>query len=155
MRTLRRYEDPELVTGTRDDTARGYRGVGWSLGSAVAAIVGVAYAVVGLIALVRAGVDETWYRPVVQVLDANHTALLGAIEVGGGVLLLLAGASRSRGLAALIGLAMVVAGVVAGTQTGDLARQLAIEDWWAWTVAGAGAVVALTALSSPTHRRVV
>src|SRR5262245_55958904 len=123
MRTLRRHDDPALVTDDRDDVAPSYGG--WSVGSAVAAIVGAAYAVIGLIGLIRAGIDESWYRPVVQVLDANHTPLLAALEVGGGVLLLVAAASRSRSLAALLGLAMVVAGVVAAVQTEDLARQLA------------------------------
>jgi hypothetical protein len=157
MRVLRRHEEPlrtddvEYVDRTVAPSYATTVAGGWTVGGALVAAVGVAVALVGLVALVRAGVDDTWFRPVVQVLDANHTALLGALELGAGALLILAGALQWRGLAALVGLAMIVGGVFGAIETSEVSRQLAIEDWWAWTGAGAGALVALAALI-PTTR---
>ncbi|HEV7759180.1 MAG TPA: hypothetical protein VGO78_09330, partial [Acidimicrobiales bacterium] len=73
----------------------------WSWADAVVSVIGAGLALIGLIVLARAGINRTWYRPVVHVLDADHTAALGAAEVGAGVLLMLAGVARSRAAAAL------------------------------------------------------
>jgi hypothetical protein len=38
----------------------------------------------------------------------------------------------------------------------ELQRELAIERWWAWTLAAAGVVLALSALQAPReHRKAV
>jgi hypothetical protein len=118
----------------------------WSVGDVLVALIGAALAAVGIIVLVRTGVNSTWYRPTTSVLDANHTPLLGLIEAGTGVVLVLAALARMRFVTTLIGLAMAVAGVVAAVETSEWSRELAIEDWWAWTMAGVGLVVALLAL---------
>ena len=75
------------------------------LGSLVAIAAGAALAVVGSVALLRTGIDGTWFRPRVEVLDADHTALLGALEIGAGLLLLLVGLTGSRVPVAILGLA--------------------------------------------------
>ena len=172
MAVLRRHGDPQLDERWTDDdvadrrvpdrteiveqpveprlaTERDVAVERWSLSDVLIALVGAAMTVVGAIALVRTGVDRSWYRPVTEVLEANHTPLLGAIEVGAGVLLMLAGAFRSRALAALIGLAMVVGGILGAVETSEVSRELAIEDWWAWLAVGVGAFVTLIALVSP------
>lgn len=118
----------------------------WSVGDILVALIGAALAAVGIVVLVRTGVNETWYRPTTSILDANHTPLLGLIEAGTGVLLVLTALARMRFVTTLIGLAMAVAGVVAAIETSEWSRELAIEDWWAWTLAGVGLVVALLAL---------
>jgi hypothetical protein len=103
--------------------------------------------------LLRAGVNDTWFRPRVEVLDANHTALLGAIEVGAGILLLVAGLVRIRVLVAVLGLAMAIAATAAAIDPAELQRELAIERWWAWTLVAVGAVLTLAALQVPSERR--
>jgi hypothetical protein len=118
----------------------------WSIADALVALIGAALAVVGGIALARAEVDSTWFRPVVDVLDADHTALLGVAELGAGILLILVAAARSRALAILLGVALAVAAAVAAVESAEVRRELAIEDWWAWLLCGAGVLVALTAL---------
>jgi hypothetical protein len=118
----------------------------WSVGDVLVALIGAALAAVGIIVLVRTGVNETWYRPTTSIFDANHTPLLGLIEAGTGAVLVLAALARMRFVTTLIGLAMAVAGVVAAMETSEWRRELAIEDWWAWTMAGVGLVVALLAL---------
>jgi hypothetical protein len=119
----------------------------WSVGDVLVALIGAALAAVGIIVLVRTGVNSTWYRPTTSIFDANHTPLLGVIEAGTGAVLVLAALARMRFVTTLIGLAMAVAGVVAAIETSEWSRELAIEDWWAWTMAGVGLVVALLALA--------
>lgn len=128
----------------------------WSnvgLAAFVAIAAGAALSVVGLVALVRAGVDRTWFRPRVEVLDADHTALLGVLEIGAGILLLLVGLLRSRFLVAIVGLAMAMVATAAAIEPGELQRELAIERWWAWVLAAVGVVLTLSALHVPHERR--
>jgi hypothetical protein len=125
---------------------------GLNLGSLAAIAAGAALAVVGAVALLRAGVDDTWYRPRVEVLDADHTALLGALEVGAGIVLLLAGLIRVRVLVAILGLAMAISATAAAIDPAELHRELAIERWWAWTLVGAGVVLTLASLQVPRER---
>ncbi|MGH9213129.1 MAG: hypothetical protein ACRD2C_21025 [Acidimicrobiales bacterium] len=149
---MRRHADPDVDdVVTTDDAVVSRRPAGvvasrWSVADGLVAIIGAGLALIGLVALVRTGVDDTWFRPVERVLDANHTALLGAGELGAGVLLMLAGAAPSRALAALVGLGMAVGGALAAIETNEVSRELAIEEWWAWTLAGTGALVAVIVL---------
>lgn len=124
-----------------------------SLGPLVAIASGVALAIIGSVALMRAGVDETWFQPRVQVLDADHTALLGVLEIGAGVALIVSGATGSRVLVAILGLALAVGAAALAVEPAELQRELAIERWWAWVLAAAAAVLVLSALSPPVVRR--
>jgi hypothetical protein len=128
-----------------------------SLGPLLAIAAGAALAVVGSVALVRTGIDGTWFRPRTEVLDADHTALLGALEIGAGLLLLLGGLTGSRVLVAILGLAMALGATAVAIEPQELQRELAIERWWAWTLAAAGVVLALAALQVPRehHKTVV
>jgi hypothetical protein len=124
-----------------------------SLGPLLAIAAGAALAVVGSVVLIRTGIDGTWFRPRVEVLDADHTALLGALEVGVGLVLLLAGATGSRALVAILGLSMAIGATAIAIEPAELQRELAIEQWWAWTLAGVGAVLTLAAVQAPLQRR--
>jgi hypothetical protein len=126
----------------------------WSWADAVVSVIGAGLALIGLVVLARAGINRTWYRPVVEVLDADHTAALGAAEVGAGVLLMLAGVARSRAAQALVGLAMAIMGALAAIQIDEVRHELAIEQWWAWLLAGVGLLVAVVALVPPRRSRV-
>jgi hypothetical protein len=119
----------------------------WSIADVLIALVGAALVAIGVVVLVRTGVNSTWYEPSTSFLDATHTPLLGIIEAGTGAALLLAALGRLRFVTTIIGLAMAVGGVVAAIETSEWSRELAIEDWWAWTMAGVGLVVALLALA--------
>jgi hypothetical protein len=124
-----------------------------SLASLLAIAAGAALAVVGSVALLRTGIDSTWFRPRIEVLDADHTALLGALEIGAGLLLLLAGLTGSRVVVAVLGLAMALGATAIAIEPEELQRELAIERWWAWALAAAGAVLTLAALQAPRERR--
>jgi hypothetical protein len=135
------------VPGRRVETTTAERA--WSPAAILATIAGAGLAVVGIITLIRTGVNETWYRPVTEVLDANHTPFLGAIEVGVGVLLLLLGLSGSRFLVAAAGIAGALLATAAAVEPEELTRELAIERWWAWALAAAGVVLTLAAIYEP------
>ena len=124
-----------------------------SLSPLLAIAAGAALAVVGSVALLRTGVDETWFRPRVEVLDADHTALLGALEIGAGLVLLLVGLMGSRVAVAILGLAMALGATAVAIEPEELQRELAIETWWAWALAAVGVVLTLSALHTSRERR--
>jgi hypothetical protein len=133
--------------------ARRSRWANPSLGPMVAIAAGAALAILGGVVLMRAGVDDTWSQPRVQVFDANHTALLGALEIGVGVVLMIAGATGSRLLVAILGLALAIAAAAVAIEPAELQSELAIERWWAWVLAATGAGLVLSALAPPFARR--
>ena len=95
----------------------------WNLGSALVLLAGAALAVLSAAAVVRTGINETWFSPAEEVAGIRHTPLLATIEAG-------------------VGLLLVIAGV--GALEPDLgAGRLAAERWWliALAVAGAGLAV--------------
>ncbi len=124
-----------------------------SLGPLLAIVAGAALVAFGCIVLARTGLDGTWYRPRREVLDADHTALLGVLEIGVGVILLLAGVTGSRVLVAILGLAMALGATAIAIEPEELQRELAIERWWAWTLAALGVTLTLSALQAPRRRR--
>lgn len=146
-----RTEPVTPVTTTRESEVVIER---WSIADALVAVIGAGLALVGGLALVRTGVDSSWYRPVERVADADHTPLLGAIELGAGVLLMLTAAARSRALPALTGLGIAVAGALAAIENNEVSRELAIEERWAWLLAGVGVLVTIVSLVPPRRRRV-
>jgi lysylphosphatidylglycerol synthetase-like protein (DUF2156 family) len=115
----------------------------WDIGSLLAVASGVALIVIGAVALVRTGVDSSWYRPVEQVAGIDHTALLGAIEVGVGALLVLAGLAGARTFAALIALMAGVGAALVAIEPSLVDRELALERGWAVALAVGGIFLAL------------
>ncbi len=115
----------------------------------IAALVGLVLTVIGLIAIVRAGLDDPVEQPVIEVLGLTHTAWLGVIEVGIGLGLLLSGAARSRGGAILFGSILAIGAFVGAVQQDSFEETLALESSFAWVLVVAGAVVVLAALLVP------
>jgi hypothetical protein len=129
----------------------------WDVGSVLATAAGVALTVIGILALIRTGVNETWYEPVENIAGTSHTPLLGAIEVGVGVLLILAGLAGARMLAALIAVAAGVAALVVAIEPSLVDDELAMERSFATLiaiVALALAVVLLVARERREDRRI-
>jgi hypothetical protein len=138
----------ELVTEERVDVVKPR----WNVGTVLSTLCGAALTALGVAALVETGVNSTWYTPVESVLDINHTPLLAAIEIGVGVLLLLFGLAGARVLTALVCLAAAVAAGVAAVDPDQVQRELAIERWWAITLAASGLVLALLVMASRPAR---
>ena len=148
-------DDDIRTTPTRDDDIRGdtvdegraypqevvqYK---WSPANVIVVLAGVALAALGIVALIRTEINETWYTPVVTVARINHTPLLGAIEVGVGALLVILGLLGVRMLTAFVCLAGAVAAAVAAMDPARFETELAIERWWAIALAAGGAALAI------------
>lgn len=118
----------------------------------VAAIAGVAFLVVGLIAMTRAGFKGPLDVPVVKVVGFTHTAILGIVEAVIGACLLIAGASRSRGATIFFGTILAIGAFVGAVQTKYFVKALALQKNFAWLVCIVGVVVVLTALVLPRLR---
>ena len=144
--------DPVVVT---DDGETKIRERAWTFapGQIVSMIVGIGAVALGLVALIRAGIDGSLATPVVEVLGFTHTAWLGLAEIGLGVLLILAGTgARGRFLSVLLGAGMVITGVLIGAETGEMPEELALEQDFGWMLALFGALVAIAAMALPVWR---
>jgi len=119
----------------------------------IAGIAGLVILVVGLIAIVRGGFDGPMSDPVVKVLGFTHTTTLGLIEVGIGLALLLAGATRSRSGEIFFGTVLGVGAFVGAVQTESFKHSLALESSMAWLLVVVAAVVVLSAMLMPRYVR--
>jgi len=115
----------------------------WSPANVLVVLAGVALAALGVVALIRTEINETWYTPVETVAGINHTPLLAAIEVGVGALLVILGLLGIRMLTAFVCLAGAVAAAVAAMDPARFETELAIERWWAIALAAGGAALAV------------
>lgn len=116
-------------------------------------VAGIALTVIGAVALARAGLDGPLEEPVVQVAGISHTALLGAIEVGVGLLTILAGVSRDRGTMLFASITFGVAALVAAIEPSVGGDALAIERSWAVVLVVGFAVLAIAAAVAPSMLR--
>lgn len=106
-------------------------------------VAGALLIIVGAVALVRTGIDGSWYDPVVQVAGIGHTALLGLAEVVVGALLVVAGLVHARVAAAVVALVAGIGAAVAAIEPDAVERELALERGWAIVLAVAGILIAL------------
>ena len=119
--------------------------------SIIAGIAGLVILVVGLIAIVRGGFDGPMSDPVVQVLGFTHTTTLGLIEVGIGLALLLAGATRSRTGEIFFGSVLGIGAFVGAVQTESFRHSLALESSMAWLLVIIALIVVLSAMLMPRY----
>src|ERR1700752_1728110 len=83
----------------RSETTTSASRVVVSPGQVIAGVLGLIVAIVGVITVARAGIDSSMNEPIVRAGGFDQSALLGAIEVGLGVLLILGALSyAARGL---------------------------------------------------------
>jgi hypothetical protein len=143
--------DDDIRDDVRDDTMDERRAYPrqevvqykWSPANVLVVLAGVALAALGIVALIRTEINETWYTPVETVARINHTPLLAAIEVGVGALLVILGLLGVRMLTAFVCLAGAVAAAVAAMDPARFETELAIERWWAIALAAGGAALAV------------
>jgi hypothetical protein len=121
----------------------------YAFDSVVVGLVGLAFLLVGLIAMTRAGFDGSMRDPVVEVLGFTHTATLGIIEAGIGLCLLLCAATMTRGGSVFFGLVLGVGAVVGAVQTESFTSSLALESGLAWLSVLAAVLVVLVSLLVP------
>lgn len=75
-------------------------------------LIGITLTVVGVLAVVRAGIDDTWNAPQANVIGLHQSALVGAGEILLGLLLIAGSASvLNRSILGFTGALVFVAGV--------------------------------------------
>jgi len=124
----------------------------WSPASIAAVLVGAFLLVIGIVAMIRADVGNSFTAQTADVAGLPHTALLGVIEAAAGALLLLAGVSRSRGTVMFVSAAMVIFGIVILMEHESLQDDLGVESAHGWWAIGLGAGVLLIAVLAPWTR---
>lgn len=153
-----RDDGPDRDLDGRDDVADREveieRTRSFSLGQLVSFVIGGLLLAMGIIALIRTGIDRPLDQPVEDILGWDHTPLLGLFEVGAGALLVLfALRPGGRWFIGLIGLALVAAGVLIASENDWTVDNLRAEQGYGWLVALAGAIAALAALITPRRRQ--
>jgi uncharacterized membrane protein HdeD (DUF308 family) len=125
----------------------------WTAATIVALLCGAALIVIGVIAVVRGDLQGSINDPVVEVAGWSHTPLLGLIEIGAGVLLLLS--STSLGAQMVIGAAVAIFGIIALIEPTVVSDTMEIESSLAWVIILLGAApFAAAAISTiPRTRR--
>jgi hypothetical protein len=115
----------------------------------VHAAIGVFLVVMGIIAIIRGGLNGDLTQPTFDVIGITHSAAVGIGELIGGALLLLAAAGPSgRFLGLVVGLAMIIFGaVLLGDKT--TMSDVGTEDGLAWLSIALGAVAVIAGLIPP------
>ena len=121
----------------------------YAVDSVIVGVVGLALTIIGLLAITRAGVHGPMDDPVVKVIGFTHTATLGLIEAGIGVVLLICAASTSRAASIFFGLVLGVGALIGALQTDSFDRSLALESGFAWLAVIAAIVVVMASFLVP------
>jgi len=146
------------TTDRTDSNVETVPGRRWSPAQFVALVVGVAAIVFGIVALAKTGIHGDSLRsPHREVWSFDHTPLLAVVEIGFGVLLVLASVSAgaSRAFMALLGVLAVAFGVVilADAWPARMHRWFGVHDRNAWLFVIVGGIVVIAGLVLPTFSR--
>ena len=106
---------------------------------------GAALVILGIVAMMRGDFSNTWTDPV-TVAGITQTPLLGVIEIGAGVVLMLValGSAASR---VAVGIILAIAGAVLWVANGDLRADVGAEWWFGAIIAIGGGLIAVLALA--------
>lgn len=121
--------------------------------SILSIVAGALLVIVGAVALLRSDLHGSLSDPMVKVAGLTHTPLLGLIEIGIGIILMLGGADRSRSTVVFMGSALVVFGIILVIQSESLRDELGVtaaHGWWAIVI---GAALLIGAAMLPTFTR--
>jgi hypothetical protein len=116
-----------------------------SPGQVLAGVLGLVIAVIGVMTVSRGGIDSSLNEPIVRAAAFDQSALLGSIELGLGLLLILGALSyAARGLIIGVGVVMVLGGVFLGAAGSTILRNVGTVHGtgWAIMVGGITAMVA-------------
>jgi MFS family permease len=116
-------------------------------------LAGVAALVLGVGAIALAGLAGSITEPVVKVFGFSHTPLLGVIEVGVGVVLILAALlPGGRWIAGLVGGGAIAGGALILAEYEWTQTELAAARRFGWVAIGIGAAAYLGAMVAPKKR---
>jgi hypothetical protein len=155
IRSDRQYvDDPNVAPAPYAEPDVPRRGaMPWSPVQFIGMIVGIGITVLGIAAVARTGFDTAHiYTPLTTVWHLPHTPLLAVIEIGYGVLMILASVVPGglRTLMGLLGAAALVLGIVVlAAPSHRLTHWLAVDHNSGVLFTIIGAVVVLAAIISP------
>jgi hypothetical protein len=116
-----------------------------SPGQVIAGVLGLVVAVIAVMTVSRGGIDSTLNVPIVRVAGLDQSAMLGAIELVVGLLLILGALSyAARGLIVAIGVVMVLGGVFLGAAGPTVLRDVGTVHGTGWVIM-AGGIIAIVA----------
>jgi hypothetical protein len=135
------------------ERAKARRRLSW--GQVLMFVAGVAALVFGVGAVILGGLAGSVTAPVVQVFTYDHTPLLGLMETGVGVVLVVCAlVPGGRWIAGPVAVATIVGGALIVAQLDWIQTNLAAEKRFGWVVIGVGAVAYIGSMV-PTPKRVV
>jgi hypothetical protein len=151
-----RFENDDRIVVRQDEPIEVVRTRSFSVGQLLSLITGGALIALGVVALVKTGVDSPLSQPVEPILGWDHTPLLGIVEVVAGALLVLFSLRPGgRWIVALVGIALVVGGVLILGELDWIVDEFGAEQGFAWVPIVAGLVAILASLLTPRrHQRV-
>lgn len=125
----------------------------FSPGQIIGGLAGVVLAIIGALAVTRSGIDGTLNQPVKDVAGLSQSALVGLVELGAGLLLIVSAASiELRGLMGFVGALLIAAGIVTAASTTTMLSDLGTEKASGWLLVVVG-VVSLVAAMMPSFVR--
>jgi hypothetical protein len=139
------HHDVVETGDTRTDTRVASSRLVVSPGQVIAGVLGLVIAVIGIITVSRAGIDSSMNVPMVRTVGLDQSAMLGAAELGLGLLLIL-GAMRyaARPLSIGVGVLMVLGGVLLGAGGTTVLRDVGTVHGTGWVII-VGGIIAIVA----------
>jgi predicted anti-sigma-YlaC factor YlaD len=126
----------------------------WTPAQILALVVGVAFIVLGGVALLRTGIGQSVFEPTTTVAGLSYTPLLGLIEVIFGLILLAVGAfpGAAQGVV-FLGILALAGGLLLVIEPTAFQSSIAAGRAHGWFYVVVGAVLALVGLVTPTALR--
>jgi hypothetical protein len=117
----------------------------FSPGQIIAGALGLVVAIIGVLATSRGGLDGSLNQPIVQTAGLHQSAMLGLIELGVGLLLILGSLSfAARDLVVAMGFVMIIGGVVLGAGGATILRDVGTVHSTGWAIM-TGGIIAVVA----------
>ncbi|MDP9333014.1 MAG: hypothetical protein M3Q30_06875 [Actinomycetota bacterium] len=116
-----------------------------SPGQVLAGVLGLVIAVIAIMTVARAGIDSSMNEPIVRAASFDQSAMLGSIELGLGLLLILGALSyAARGLIVAVGVIMVLGGVLLGASGPTILHDVGTVHGTGWAIM-VGGIIAIVA----------
>ncbi|MGO9876723.1 MAG: hypothetical protein ACLPVY_23355 [Acidimicrobiia bacterium] len=139
------HHDVVESDGARTETRVAASRLVVSPGQVISGALGVAVAVIGIMAVSRGGIGGSLNVPMVRTAGLEQSAMLGVAELAVGLLLIVGSLSyASRGLVVGIGVVMVLGGVLIGAAGPTILRDLGTVHHTGWVIM-AGGIIAIVA----------
>jgi len=131
------YESPDARSETTVASTR----VAIGPGQIIAGALGLALAIIGAITAARGDIDSSLNVPIVRTAWFDQSAMVGLVELGVGLLLILGAMSyAARWLVVTVGVLMIAGGVIVGAAGPKLLNDLGTVNGTGWAMVGAGIV---------------